>query len=353
LFQLDRPIRLVVPLGLTAVLFTTLYIATLAPGVLPADNGEFQVVAANLGVAHPPGFALYTLLAHLMTQLPDLGSAAYKVNLFSVVTSVLTLLLVYLTTHRLTNRHSAAITAVLALATATTFWAQATTANIRSLTALFAAAMIYTLVRFREETRDYKTTRLRTNDRWLTLFALALGFGVVHHASLIFMGLVCLIFVVVIDPGLLRTPRRWIRPFFAGLLGFLPLLYFPLRAGSSARGASAGLATLDGFFNHVLALGFRGDLFYYHTPAEVWPRLQVMGNVLTFQFHPWLLAGMALGLVLLLWRDRQMALLLGGAFALHTFITATYRAPQTVEYMLPAYVPLVIGLGYGVGKVAE
>jgi hypothetical protein len=58
-------------------------------------------------------------------------------------------------------------------------------------------------------------------------------------------------------------------------------------------------------------------------------------------------------LVLLLWRDRQMALLLGGTFALHTFITATYRAPQTVEYMLPAYVPLVIGLGYGVGRVGE
>ncbi|MCA9979075.1 MAG: hypothetical protein KC413_25110, partial [Anaerolineales bacterium] len=99
-------------------------------------------------------------------------------------------------------------------------------------------------------------------------------------------------------------------------------------------------------------LGFRGDLFYYLTPAELWPRFQVMGNVLTFQFHPWLLAGMGLGLALLLWRDRKLALLLGGTVALHTFITATYRAPQTVEYMLPAYVPLVIMLGYGIGQVA-
>jgi hypothetical protein len=360
LFQWDRPLRLVGPLLATAVTFLTLYVTTLSPGLLPADNGEFQVVAANLGVAHPPGFALYTLLAHLMTWLPGLGSTAYKVNLFSALTSALTLLLVYLTTYRLTNKHGAAVTAVLTLGTATTFWAQATTANVRSLTALFAAAMLYTLVRFREDSRGEKSplhpftpSPLHLSDRWLTLFALALGFGVVHHASLVFIGLVCLIFVVVVDPGLLRRPRRWVRPFLAGLLGFLPLLYFPLRAGADVRGASAGLATGDGFLNHVLALGFRGDLFYYLQPADLWPRLQVMGNVLTFQFHPWLLAGMALGLVLLLWRDRQMALLLGGTFALHTFITATYRAPQTVEYMLPAYAPLVIGLGVGVGRVGE
>ncbi|MCB9420685.1 MAG: DUF2723 domain-containing protein [Ardenticatenaceae bacterium] len=368
LFQLEQPFKLVVPLLATAVLFTILYIATLSPGVLPADNGEFQIVAANLGVAHPPGFALYTLLAHLMTRLPDLDSAAYKVNLFSVLTSVLTLLLVYLTTYRLTNKHGAAVTAVLALATATTFWAQATTANIRSLTGLFAAAMIYALVRFREECRGegvkgcggeesplhpFTLSPLHKKDRWLTFFAAILSFGVVHHASLVFMGLVCLIFVVVIAPRLLRTPQRWLRPFLAGLLGLLPLLYFPLRAAANVRGASAGLATIAGFINHVLALGFRGDLFYYLTPAELWPRFQVMANVLTFQFHPLLLAGMALGFILLLWHDRQMALLLGGTFALHAFITATYRAPQTVEYMLPAYVPLVIGLGYGVGKAAE
>jgi hypothetical protein len=398
LLQLDRPLKLMGPLLLTAVTFTTLYIATLSPGVLPADNGEFQVVAANLGVAHPPGFALYTMLAHLMTRLPGLGTAAYKVNLFSALTSILTLLLVYLTTYWLTNKPGAAATAVLTLGTATTFWAQATTANIRSLTSLFAAAMIYTLVRFQEttrdyetrdyktknyetrdyetrdyetrdyktrdyktrdyetkdyQTRDYKTTRLTTNDHWLILFALALGFGVAHHASLVFIGLVCLIFVLVIDPGLRQTPRRWLRPFLAGLLGLLPLLYFPLRAGADVRGASGGLATIDGFLNHVLARGFRGDLFYYLTPAELWPRFQVMANVLTFQFHPWLLAGMTLGLALLLWRDRKLALLLGGTFALHTFITATYRAPQTVEYMLPAYVPLVIILGYGVGQVGK
>ncbi len=321
--RLNTPSSL--PLIIAIAAFFALYIFTLATDILPADNGELQLIAAQLGVAHPPGFSLYTLLAHLITRLPLPVSPAYKVNLFSVLTSVLTLVLVYLTVKRLTKQPGAAITAVTALGTATTFWAQATTANIRSLTGLFAALMIYALVRFRDakttgsetrdyETRDYQTTRLKTKDYWLIVFALALGSGITHHASLVFMGVVFLVFVLVVDFSFVKQPKRWLRPFLAGLLGLLPLLYFPLRAGSGVRGASAGLATMDGFLNHVLALGFRGDFFHFIAPNVLWQRFQVMGNVLTFQFSPWLLLGMAIGLILMLWHDRPLALLLGGGF---------------------------------------
>ena len=48
----------------------------------------------------------------------------------------------------------------------------------------------------------------------------------------------------------------------------------------------------------MLATGFRGDLFYYLAPAELGPRLLVMGNVMTFQFAPLLLATMLIGLLL-------------------------------------------------------
>lgn len=338
--------RVAVPVALTLGFFV-LYVATLAPDVLPADSGELQVVAANLGVAHPPGFPLYTLLAHLMTRLP-LPGPAYAVNLFAAVTSTATLLLVYACTWALTRRVAAAAAAVLVLGTATTFWSQATTANVRSLTALFAALMLYALIRFYQATGE---SNEKTADRFLLLFALGLGLGITHHASLAFMGVVFLLFVVWVDASLLRAPRRWRRPLLAALLGLLPLLYLPLRATADVRGARPGLATAEGFLNHVLARGFRGDFFYFVTPEALGERLRVMGNVLLFQFSPWLLLGMALGLLLLLWRDRKPALLLGGSFALHALVTATYRAPQTVEYMLPAYVPLVLLLGYGIGAL--
>ena len=360
---------------LLAAAFFVLYVATLAPDVLPADNGEFQIVANNLGVAHPPGFPLYTLLGHLMTRLPLAASPAYKVNLLSAVTSALTLELVYLSVYRLGKNQLAAATAAIALGTSTTFWAQATTANIRSLTALFTALAIYALICFcvvRDypmfhrglESGDWKVGigDLRAAGRWLAfaspeyyliLFALAMGLGLGHHLSLGFMGLVFGLFVLVVDPALAKRPRRWLRPVLAGLLGLLPLVYLPLRAGANVRGAQPGLATMEGFVNHVLALGFQGDFFHFIEPVVLWQRLRVMADVMTFQFSPWLLLGMGAGLALLLWRERHLALLLGGSFAFHTFVTATYRAPQTVEYMLPAYVPAVICLGYGVSKLTK
>ncbi|MCB9006932.1 MAG: DUF2723 domain-containing protein [Ardenticatenaceae bacterium] len=327
------------------VLFGLLYLFTLAPGLLPADNGEFQLVGATLGVAHPPGFPLYTLLSKLMTWLPLAATAAYKINLLSLFTSTATLGLVYLTVFRLTNRHFAAGTAVLSLGTATTFWAQATTANIRSLTAFFAALAIFALIRHQQEKAQ--------TDRYLVLLAAALSFGFTHHLSLAIMGLVFGLSLLFIDPQFFRTPARWKRPFLAALLGLLPLIYLPLRAGADVPGASDGLDTLSGFLNHFLALGFQGDFFYFVQPVVLWPRLQVMANVLTFQFSPWLLAGALLGLVWLLRRNWRLGLLLGGSFALHTLVTATYRAPQTVEYMLPAYLPVAIGVGLACGFLRD
>ena len=359
--------------GWLFVAFLILYVVTLAPDVLAADSGELQTVAAQLGVAHPPGFPLYVLLAHLMTRLP-VGSPAYAVNLLSAVFGALTVVVVYRSGLLLAERHLPALLGAVALGTATTFWSQATTANVRSLTALFAALAIYALLEFRiatiasearekagrpppkEPPEPQTIIRIANNtpvnpDRWLVLFALIMGFGLTHHVSLAFLAIVGLVFVVVVDPAFLRSPRRWLRPLAAGLLGLLPLLYLPLRAGADVRGASPQLATLPGFLEHVLATGFRGDLFYYLAPADLGPRLLVMGNVMTFQFAPLLLAVMLIGLLLLLWRDRPLALLLSGTFAVYAVVTATYRAPQTVEYMMPAYVPAALALVYAVGRL--
>lgn len=322
--------------------FLLLYLFTLSPGVLPADNGELQVVAHQLGVAHPPGFPLYTLLAHGMTLLP--WSTAYEVNLFSAVTSTITLLVVYQWVYQLTKGHWGALTAVLALGSSTTFWAQATTANIRSLTGLFAALAFYILL-------CYWQPNTSNRPKLLSWFALVLSLGLTHHASLVFMAVVWGVFVFIVEWKWVKEARHWIRPFLAGLIGLLPLLYLPWRAPADVRGSSSDLATWNGFLDHVLARGFRGDFFYFVEPAVLWQRLKIMGNVMTFQFAPWLLVGMAVGIVLLTWRNRKLALLLGGSFAIHTFITATYRAPQTVEYMLPAYIPAVLCLGYAVEQV--
>jgi hypothetical protein len=80
-------------------------------------------------------------------------------------------------------------------------------------------------------------------------------------------------------------------------------------------------------------------------------RFLVMGDIFQFQFHVPLLIVAALGFLGLLRRRNKVALLLGGLLVLMTFIVATYRAPQSVEYLMPAYLPIVLSVGYATSFV--
>ena len=363
-------------LSLFAV-FSTLYIVTLAPGLLPADSGEFQAVAALLGVAHPPGFPLYTLLGKAFISILPLGSPAYRLNLLSVLFAALTLVFVSRTVRTLSGSQSAGLVAAGALGVSTTFWSQATTANVRMPTALCAAMAMFWLARLGEDrartallpwvTASESPTPLggaatrtvspgpdaRTgNPQPMTVFALCLGLGISHHASLAFMGVVFIIVLALLDPTLVRPSRRWLGPALAFCAPFVFTLYLPIRGAAGAYLAPPHLASATGFLEHVLARGFEGDFFYFARFADLPDRLAILGNILTFQFNLWILAGALIGALTALRRDRRLFLLLAGSFAVHSFVAITYRAPQTVEYMLPAYVVLAVALGYGAGRLS-
>ena len=74
--------------GLVFASALILYAITLAPTVTLVDSGELIVAARRLGVAHPPGFPLYVLLAHLATIFP-FGNVAVRVNFASSVFATL------------------------------------------------------------------------------------------------------------------------------------------------------------------------------------------------------------------------------------------------------------------------
>jgi tetratricopeptide (TPR) repeat protein len=64
------------------VISLALYASTLAPAVTLVDSGELMVAVRTLGVAHPPGFPLYVMLAHVATLFP-FGNVAVRVNFAS------------------------------------------------------------------------------------------------------------------------------------------------------------------------------------------------------------------------------------------------------------------------------
>ncbi len=345
-----------------------LYTSTLNRDVQPADSGEFQIAAYTLGIPHPPGYPLFTMLGWLFAQIP-IGSPYARISFLSVIASSATLLLVSLTVQILTADVGAGdpqgiqgndkgslklaaglgipfgLVAAVALGTSTTFWAQATTTNIRSLTAFFTALMIFALALV--YTRGAHRGASRPTVRALCLFACALGLGVGHHVSLVFVGAIMSALVVIIIIRR-KLPLRTLAPAGLCLIATQVVwLYLPLRDAAGARFAPGNLTTLDGLLFHIFARGFAGDMLAFAAPEYLFDRLAILPALFQFEFSPPILALMALGTFALLARRRSFDITLVAAFIVHTFITITYRAPQTVEYAMPSWVILCVLLGRG------
>jgi hypothetical protein len=335
------------PEGALLLMGLALYGATVAPSVLPADSGEFQLVATVLGIAHPPGYPLYTMLGKLATLWPW-GEPALGLNLLSVLFGALTLAaLAALVHHTVPDRPRAwvwgGMLGALVLAFSPTFWSQATTANIRSLTALLTAFCLLLVIRWASQ----------PSVRRLAVFGLGLGLAIGHHSSLGLLALPMGAYVVAVEPRLPLAPRRWLPALGAFLGSFAVLLYLPLRSAMGPAFDPVPIDSFARFTEHVLAAGFRGDMLYFAALPELLERTRIYIDIVRLQFGavlPWL---MLLSLVWLVWRNARLGLLLGGVWLVNAASALTYRAPQTVEYLLPSYVAMTACLGCGVALALQ
>jgi hypothetical protein len=172
----------------------------------------------------------------------------------------------------------------------------------------------------------------------------------------LFPGVFFVLYIFLVDPKLIRQPRKWLKPIGFFALGLLPLLYLPLRGatgGTFADGETATfLAQPDQFLSYATGRGFEGDFFYFiNTRPDLFlDRVKLLPTLFDFQFN-WLIYLLVLvGAARLIVENWRLAVMLLGGIVLHTFVTLAYRAPQTVEYLMPAYVLLAIVVGYGLGE---
>src|SRR5688572_16061727 len=100
---------------LLCLLTLLVYAFTAGPGItLGEDSADFVNGVATLGIVHPPGYPLYTVLGHLFIQLP-LGEVAYRVNVFSALWGSLCLGIMFLNLRMLSIEPVHAVFATLFL----------------------------------------------------------------------------------------------------------------------------------------------------------------------------------------------------------------------------------------------
>jgi len=77
--------------------FFSLYLYTCSPHLPPyRDAGEMATVLTTLGVAHPPGYAFYTVFGNLFAHIP-LANHVFRINLISCVSAAGALVFLFLT----------------------------------------------------------------------------------------------------------------------------------------------------------------------------------------------------------------------------------------------------------------
>ncbi len=107
------------------------------------DSLEFHVVLPTLGIAHPSGYPLYTLLGKLATALIPFRDPAGRANLLSALAAALAMAILYLVARRFAGSRPAAAVATVAFAISPAWWSQATLAEVYALHGLLMILFIY------------------------------------------------------------------------------------------------------------------------------------------------------------------------------------------------------------------
>ena len=278
----DKVLNLLLPFSIFSFTLTT-YILTLSRSVYFGDSGEFIAVAKTLGIAHPPGYPLYTMLAHLFTYLP-FGNLAFRVNLFSAVTSSLTAVVVYLICLKLTKNRIAAISASLFLAFSYLFWLYSLVAEVFSLNNLFVALIILIAIHILEKPQNLKL---------FYLLSFVFGLALTNHHTIILLAPALLFLLLATNPKLLTQPKFILLSSLFLFLGLLPYLYLPVRAMQNPPLNWGDPDTLGRFFDQIL----RREYGTFSLSAEVGKNPYSLAPLI-FYFKSYFLHFLGIGIVL-------------------------------------------------------
>ncbi len=321
-----------------AVISLAVYLFTLAPTITwkhqGADSGDLATAAFTLGIPHPPGYPLFTLLASPFAHLPWLEAAAGVGVLAALAGALAVFVLARVGAELLTPLRQYPVVTVVPLLAALGFafapalWSQATIAEIYTLNLLLVAALLWAMV--------------TTHPRRIQVAALALGLGMAHHFSILF-----------ILPGswLMLRPAR--RDWRAVLLVAAPLLlyaYLPLRALAHPPVNWGNPGTPEGFLWEVTAAPYR-SYFLAESLGDILSRVQFTARLLFDQFTPLGVAVSLWGLVRLASDRPRLAAALGLTAVLYVVYALLYVTRDSFVYLLPVFAICALWLIYGAGDL--
>lgn len=228
------------PVALAALTASMIW-TTFSNAIQVADSGELVAVACNGGVAHPPGYPLYSLLGRAFCAVP-VTTPAGRLSLLSALAAIGSALLLFSIARRLTASTVASALAATCLVTGALFWRYA------SLPEVFAlhVALNLALVRVALWTADAGAPREHAVRSLLC--AVVGGLALANHHSSVFVAPLAAVVVLRPTRGLDALPRRLGLVLLGLALGLAPYLYLLVVDGQPRWGELDGLGDLIDHF---------------------------------------------------------------------------------------------------------
>ncbi|CAN5447638.1 hypothetical protein BH10BAC6_BH10BAC6_05130 [soil metagenome] len=312
------------------------YLLTQSPGLSYTDSGELAAACATLGVAHPTGYPLFTLLGHTWTLLPWSSVIGGLNVLAAVFVSASVSMLFFVMLEFRVSRYVAMSVALL-YGWTSIVWTQALSIEVYSLHALLLTITLFAALRSRNAAKN--------DVRWFAITALFFGLMLTNHLSSAFLapGIV----VLALPPG--TTRAQWKRLALISCVGLIPLAlyaYLPLRSAQDPP-VNWGMVhrSFDAFLYHVKGTQFGVWLFSDDKVAG--KNLKVFLAMLP-QAVAWIgLVAVAVGSVTLVRRERRTALALALILSGNLGIALGYSIPDIENYFLPSVTVVVVCCGVG------
>ncbi len=356
---------------ITAFFVFLVYLTTLAPSVVNIDSGELATVQITLGIAHPTGYPLFTILGYLWQFIPLPFTAIFKANLLAAVfTSLAILIFVKSAYLMLTNiptpdkktpikkkikavqkkqpeangiRNSLIIMASSAsgmlLAFSKTFWMQSTSVEVYSLHLLLINFVILFLL------KAY-FNKGNNNRNWFYL-AVALALSFTNHLTtiLILPGIAFLFYAKnKFSANSLKLNLRMILVFIPVLL--LIYLYLPLRAAQNPLLNWGNPINFENFWRHFTGAQYRVWLFASSAAAK--KQFAYFVSNLPDEFNVSLgMFVILLGIIYSFKKFRMMFYFLLITFVSTISYSINYDINDIDSYFLLAYISLIFFASFG------
>lgn len=345
------------------------YISTMARSVPYIDGGELTTDIWTLGIAHPTGYPLFTMLGFLFVHIPILPEVSMRANLFAALcTSAAAgiFFLVFLRAqqvlspdeknHRQSGKeqtsarpHAAesmllirwsSVIGVLVLVFSSTFWDQSNSIEVYPLQlVLFALILFFWLGFYHQPVRSRAF-----------LAGLFLGLGFTNHMTTV-LTIPALVFLVVSKYRQERFSVKLLLYVVAGgLLASLFYLYLPIRAAQSPLMDWGNPDTLKRFVWQVTAKQFRTWMF---SSFDVFQhQIGVFFNSMYPEFRFSILA-VIFGLIISFITRRRLFWFLLLLIAGDVAYAANYNIHDISSYFLLSYIALASASAAGFGYLMQ